>query len=113
MKANDMKRVGFWYSKYEPKLPMPESGDGLSDEDRDFLHRYVNSAEVVNAYRGCSFCRLCDMPWGTMGSTDLGDGTYLWPQGLAHYVEKHHVKLPDDFVQHVLSQKNNPPEWMK
>lgn len=39
-----------------------------------------------------------------MGSADLSDGTYLWPEGLAHYVEKHHVRLPAEFVKHVLEE---------
>lgn len=36
-----------------------------------------------------------------MGSRDLTDGTFVWPEGLAHYVERHDVKLPDHFLQHV------------
>ncbi len=33
-----------------------------------------------------------------MGCSDLSDGVWMWPRGLAHYVEKHNVKLPDAFV---------------
>ena len=38
-----------------------------------------------------------------MGSWDLTDGTWVWPQGLSHYVEVHGVVLPEEFVSHVLS----------
>jgi hypothetical protein len=33
-----------------------------------------------------------------MGSRDLSDGTWVWPEGLAHYVERHNVVLPEAFV---------------
>jgi hypothetical protein len=33
------------------------------------------------------------------GSTELTDGKhFVWPQGLAHYVEAHDVRLPDDVM---------------
>jgi hypothetical protein len=38
-----------------------------------------------------------------MGSSDLSDGFWVWPEGLAHYIEDHHVVLPDDFIRHVLA----------
>ncbi|MFT5048691.1 MAG: hypothetical protein ACI8QZ_000078 [Chlamydiales bacterium] len=33
-----------------------------------------------------------------MGSRCLTDGEWVWPEGLAHYVEAHHVRLPDEFL---------------
>jgi hypothetical protein len=39
-----------------------------------------------------------------MGSSDLTDGTWLWPEGLAHYVRKHDVVLPEEFIAHVVSR---------
>jgi len=37
-----------------------------------------------------------------MGRGELTDGVYMWPEGLAHYLEKHNVRLPQEFVDHVL-----------
>jgi len=37
-----------------------------------------------------------------MGRGELTDGVYVWPEGLAHYLEKHNVRLPQEFVDHVL-----------
>ena len=37
-----------------------------------------------------------------MGCTTLTDGKYVWPEGLAHYVSEHAVRLPEDFVRHSL-----------
>lgn len=44
-----------------------------------------------------------------MGSCDFTDGVWIWPEGLAHYVEKHDVILPDDFVQHAARQQWKVP----
>ena len=33
-----------------------------------------------------------------MGCHDFTDGEWIWPEGLAHYVEKHDVRLPDAFI---------------
>lgn len=38
-----------------------------------------------------------------MGSWDLTDGLWVWPEGLAHYVDVHSISLPEEFVSHVLS----------
>ncbi len=40
----------------------------------------------------------------TMGSTCLSDGHFIWPVGLAHYVDKHLVRPPEEFVRHALQQ---------
>ncbi len=37
------------------------------------------------------------------------DGVWTWPADLAHYVERYHVELPDDFVEHAAEQKWVPP----
>jgi hypothetical protein len=37
-----------------------------------------------------------------IGSPDvLTDGTYAWPSDLAHYVEKHHARLPAELLAHM------------
>lgn len=33
----------------------------------------------------------------------MSDGTWLWPEGLSHYVREHGVVLPEEFVVHALS----------
>lgn len=43
-----------------------------------------------------------------MGGDDLTDGTYCWPEGLAHYLEHHAVRLPEAIVQHILAQPAFP-----
>jgi hypothetical protein len=40
----------------------------------------------------------------------MTDGTWVWPSDLAFYVERYHVELPTDFVEHVRSCGWNPPQ---
>ncbi|HEY1188039.1 MAG TPA: hypothetical protein VGE74_10300 [Gemmata sp.] len=44
-----------------------------------------------------------------MGGRDLTDGVWMWPEGLAHYVECHAVRLPDEFVSTMESHGWEPP----
>lgn len=37
------------------------------------------------------------------------DGTYLWRLDTAYYVEKYHLRLPPDFIDHMASMKWKPP----
>ncbi|WP_437782765.1 hypothetical protein [Sorangium sp. So ce1097] len=39
-----------------------------------------------------------------MGTICLSDGTFVWPEGFAHYVKVHAVRPPKDFVRHVLRE---------
>lgn len=65
----------------------------------DFLQRCT----LVNPWRGLSTCRFC----GQMnGSAEMTDGVYCWPEGLAHYLDVHEVRLPDEFVTHVHDAQN-------
>ena len=102
--SRSLNRIGYW-CRDEPQ--------GQETEDRIFIHpsrvvdsnwelkcrpqiiQYLKSAPTLWHFRGLSPCRFgC----GENGSGEQSDGQWLWPEGLAHYVEQHHVKLPDDFV---------------
>jgi hypothetical protein len=70
--------------------------------ERAAVLAYVRNGRVCESYFGWSDCRLCG---AENGSRDLTDGTYVWPEGFGHYIEKHAVKPPSDFVHHVLRQR--------
>ena len=93
-------RIGFWYSEQEPWLPRPRTTVWPPEHQRKVVE-YLKRGQVKDRYFGTSHCRLCDR--SDNGSADYSDGTYTWPEGLAHYVEAHSVELPGDFVQHALS----------
>jgi len=76
-------------------------GDGVRDPDAspeerlEARKRAAQKAEEAN---------MTGNPVVSLGRSDMTDGVYVWPEGLAHYVEHHNVRLPHQFVQHVLSQ---------
>ena len=62
---------------------------------------YVESHEL--AYSTCRFAG-CQSPRRELGCATLTDGVWLWPEGLAHYLEVHAVRPPHDFVAHIMAQ---------
>jgi hypothetical protein len=38
------------------------------------------------------------------------DGSFLWQGQLAYYVQKYHLSLPPDFVEHMASRGWEPPK---
>jgi hypothetical protein len=80
---------------------------------------YLKTGETFESWRGSSWCRFkwrvsppeeeppryigCDVPH-LSGYRDFTDGTYVWPEAFFHYVEKHGVKPPNEFIQHVLKR---------
>jgi hypothetical protein len=99
-----MIKIGFWHSEEEPYLPRPQDYVDTSwSAGRDFIISYLRSGKIIDSYLGWSDCRMCDLE--NNGASDLSDGTYLWPEGYAHYLEIHAVKPPQDFIDHVMKSK--------
>ncbi len=94
--------LGWWFSSFAPStLPRPQAlVGGWQPRERDLVLRYLRAGKVLVRYPDASFCRF-DCGEQAMGKSDLTDGRYVWPEGLAHYVERHDVRLPDSFVAHV------------
>ncbi|MFT5355009.1 MAG: hypothetical protein ACI9KE_002222 [Polyangiales bacterium] len=65
---------------------------------------FLRGGESGEAYLGYSYCRFedCTASGPSMGSTDRTDGTWVWPEGLVHYVDAHDVALPPEFIEYVL-----------
>jgi hypothetical protein len=73
--------------------------------ERPWIVRYLSDAPVVAAYCGMSYCRFgC----GWNGSAEKSDGVWIWPEGLAHYVQCHSVRLPDDLLSHMRGRGFRP-----
>jgi hypothetical protein len=95
-----LKLIGYWA---DDKLPLkwPSVKDFIdpnwNPDDRDFIARYLEEGLVVRTYMGYSKCRICGK---NNGDLELSDSHYVWPDGLAHYVKEHAVRLPDEFVAH-------------
>ena len=109
--SGTLRRLGFWCSASQPDWPDPKDlVDAASYDEltRDILVHYLEGGQRVPwAYGGPSFCRLCDQP---NGAGEFTDGTFIWPEGLAHYVRDHFVRLPDEVVTRALSWAA-PESW--
>ncbi len=103
-----MKRLevlGWWFRPLAPTtLPRPQLlVSGQDSAEVAMVARYLRAGSTIVAYPEPSFCRF-DCGEVDMGSRDLTDGTFVWPDGLVHYVERHGVRLPGHFVAHALAR---------
>ncbi|MFE0464033.1 YrhB domain-containing protein [Kitasatospora sp. NPDC058965] len=78
-------------------------------EDDPALCSYLRAGTPLVATTTLTSCCLTptNRPLGSWAL--LTDGTWLWPGGLAHYVEQHHLRLPPDFVRHAHRHGWTPP----
>jgi hypothetical protein len=51
-----------------------------------------------------------EAPTLVSGGSLLTDGTWLWRDDLAYYVDRYHLALPADFVARVRELGYSPPE---
>jgi hypothetical protein len=108
-----LKAVGYWrplpkyrnYARAEDfRLPDPTllTRPEWCREERHQIASYLESRLIFIAWGGFSYCRFeCDVARGAVGPPGtccLTDGEWLWPEGLVHYIEKHHVMLPEEFI---------------
>jgi len=127
-----VKLIGYWCKRVDPKAGFhidpkvarnldpslwkpyieneqyPCPGDLIDPDfwtyyDRNKVVAYLQTGLKCTYYRGMSSCRLC----GTLlGSYEITDGTWCWPDKLEHYILDHNVRLPEEFVKHAIS--SNP-----
>ena len=105
-KRKRLKTIGYWQSEKDLYYPNP-----LSFEDKNWAGKeketvliYVESGEKLRSYRGYSWCRFgCGHI--DMGTKDLTDGEYVWPEGFTHYIEFHNIKPPSVFIKKCKERK--------
>lgn len=111
---NKLKPVGYWRDP-ESGRNYPDPHDlvapgWLSEEEKSKIIEYLKSAQVCRGTYDSSYCRFEDgPPDNEMGSKELSDGVYVWPEGLWIYVAQYDVKLPLDFIEHIRNEKYKPP----
>ena len=131
-KVKDLRGIGYWKSPEEPFLPDPHAfvDPSWDANERATVIAYLRAGEVAVEWCGSSMCRFdCGVDPSSpavvelktavpdadiarltrvvfarevMGSHDMTDGTFIWPEGFAHYLEVHAVRPPAEFVNHVL-----------
>lgn len=93
-------RIGYWRGATSPTHPDPADfvDEAWDEADRNQVAAYLQSGTIPWVGLGISPCRIC----GELnGSFEFTDGTYVWPEGLAPYVEKHLVRLPEAVLTHI------------
>lgn len=94
--------IGYWDGPLTgPGWPSAEDfvDPAWDAEERELVADHLQSGLVAGRYMGHSVCRFCGCDNGCL---ELTDGCFVWPEGLAHYVLNHDVRLPKEFVTHVL-----------
>ena len=108
--------IGRWRREGDADWPDPAD---LSDpswdvDERSLVATYLEAARpspdfMIRTVPDGSFeigerCQLCGGD-EVITFDYLTDGTYVWPEGLAHYVKIHSVRLPSRVVDHILRQQ--------
>jgi hypothetical protein len=103
-----MPRVGYWRSPQSPHLPHPgEFVDASWDAvERRKVVDYLDDAYQIPMFScGYSWCRMgCEGVPEDIGTQDLTDGVWLFPEGLVHYVRHHAVRPSEAFLVHLRSR---------
>ena len=101
------------------ELPHGDKANGLSlrecistpHEAEAKIIQYLESGVLWIARMGLTRDVLDESSEFVTSSHVLTDGTWVWYEDLAYYVEKYHVQLPNEFIEHM--KMNNwtvPPE---
>jgi hypothetical protein len=101
-----LRAVGYWFDDAAPnRYPRAQALVGRWDPTRRrAVVAYLRRGALYEAYGACASCRFdCGAPARVLGHRDLFDGVYVWPEGLAHTVEAHAVRLPEGFIRRALT----------
>ncbi len=97
--------IGYWRADRDTSSSLPDPHDWIdNDWDEDERHAtwfYFAAGTLYRTFMGLSPCRICGEP---NGAVEYTDGVYVWPEGLAHYIYDHGLRLPDELVQHARSR---------
>ena len=105
MVGKTVVKVGFWFLdsiQSTHNYPKPEGMlEPMASKKRFLLNLKAIQEKTADVcfYKGSHKCLLCGC---TNGSREFHYNGFVWPEGLAHYVEKHDVKLPKLFVDMVI-----------
>lgn len=98
----NLRAIGYFIESLDDDdFPAPQELVG-EDSRLAVVADYLDRGLTYEQYRGISWCRFsCGDEH--MGSRDLTDGAWVWPEGLSHYLRVHSVRLPEEFIHHALS----------
>jgi hypothetical protein len=79
--------------------------------DRDRLVAYLRDCPAITAVPRFDpvVCQICGETLERCSSTQQSDGLWIWFKPVVHYVQLHHVRLPDRMVERIRANKYRPP----
>lgn len=101
-----MNLIGYWFRDLSDcDFMAPQELSAIEDESiRNRLAAYLEGGRPLRSYRGGAWCRFrCGIE--SIGGSELTDGRWVWPEGLAHYVRVHRTELPAEFIDHALANR--------
>lgn len=108
--SKDLYAIGYWAEEGNSlKLPHPiglidPGWHGSLGNDRDKITHYLQAGFIQSVEMGHSYCRFdTGIPDFLMGSHNLTDGIWVWPEGLWIYFRYFYIKLPDRFIDTIKS----------
>jgi hypothetical protein len=113
--SHRLSLIGYWSEPAAPAdrsrgWPDPQELTGeRSPDDRGAVVAYLRRGTVFRHFSGRAECRICG---DALGTQELTDGVWAWPDGLDHYVERHGVRLPEDFVAAARAPETDTPAWL-
>lgn len=101
----ELQLIGYWQEiDGSGDYPHPRDFVDLEWEisDKEKIVLYLRSGLLFRGFWGYADCRFGKRKQPQeMGSRELTDGVYLWPEGLAVYVSEYGVTLPHEVVEHM------------
>ena len=97
-------QIGYWDDTPKGDWIMPAYlfDPTWDPSERTRVASYLKGGARVREDLGYSHCRLSsEIPDSVMGNAENTDGTWIWPEGLAIYIDRFAVRLPEAFLQHI------------
>ena len=98
--------IGKYQELYgENYSPLKEMIGNVAIDKKASVLGYLKNAPVI----AVAAAKMVDVISGEAISGELStqsDGMYAWRSDVSYYFEKYNLKLPDDFIKHVLDQQD-------
>lgn len=102
---SNLIKVGFWraslYSNEPLPFPTEMCVDSWQGQQKDLVVSYIKDTPISDSYFGYSKCRICDEQ---LGASDKSDGVFIFPEKYEHYLIKHNIKPPQEFINHIFKK---------
>ena len=100
--THKLKLIGYWNNLLtntwiHPRLLIDKEWE---TENRDKIIKYLRNSMDFSYSFGLSPNRFFRGP-KHMGDHEKTDGVWVWPSGLADYGELYHIRLPNQFLNHM------------